>query len=179
MSSCVICLGSSGRPLAGKRCTASRCKTEYAERLKAARPEGSSEVEGRQGGSISPTNAASTASGRNADLDLVGFKLWELNAIYGRRSFDPDKLSQYELRNGMVSEDREEELAYLVGAHWKENTDDVGKSAVLWVLLEEIVSQLNDSELNALDHYEQSNPNKHWKAERKRFREAHPETDED
>eukprot|EP00966_Prymnesium_polylepis_P154642 3571002-Prymnesium_polylepis.1 len=37
MVECVICLGASGKPLSGKRCTSSRCKTEYSARLKAAR----------------------------------------------------------------------------------------------------------------------------------------------
>ena len=33
-SPCVICMGQSGKPLAGKRCTAAACKNEYAKRKK-------------------------------------------------------------------------------------------------------------------------------------------------
>ena len=105
-------------------------------------------------------------------------KLWEMFGIYGRREYDPDTLTSYELRNG-ISADREKELAYLVYASWKEDANDVGRSAIAWVTLEEIVTALSDNELNVLDHFEQNNPNKEWTEARAALRELHPCDDED
>ena len=45
--------------------------------------------------------------------------------MYGRRTYDPEKFSSYEQQNG-VSDEREEELAYLVRSHWKEDVGDGG-----------------------------------------------------
>ena len=80
-SSCVVCLGASGKPLAGKRCTASRCKAEYSTRLKMARRQGG---DGSDAASIS-SSASTSAAQPAAELEsLVSFKLWELFGIYGR-----------------------------------------------------------------------------------------------
>ena len=62
------------------------------------------------------------------------FVLWELMAIYGCREYDPESFSPYELRNG-VNEERDEELSLLVFAHWQEDANDKGLSAVRWVKL--------------------------------------------
>ena len=102
-AACVICAGASGKPLAGKRCTASACKSAYARRLqeaKRARTDGPP-------ASSPPTRAPSPASSATAGLDVsvAGFELWELRAIYGRRDYDPDLFTDYERRNG-VSPDR-------------------------------------------------------------------------
>eukprot|EP00966_Prymnesium_polylepis_P332680 7388164-Prymnesium_polylepis.1 len=78
------------------------------------------------------------------------------------------------MRNG-VSEDREEELALLVHAHWQEDKNDKGRSAVSWVKLEDILRELKDSELTLLDHYLQNNPSRKWERERKVLRERFPE----
>ena len=79
------------------------------------------------------------------------FVLWELMAIYGCREYDPESFSPYELRNG-VNEERDEELSLLVFAHWQEDANDKGLSAVRWVKLEDIMRQLRDCELAVLDH---------------------------
>ena len=104
---------------------------------------------------------------------LVGLKLWELFGIYGRREYDPDALTGYELRNG-ISTDREKELAYLVYAEWKEDANDDGKKSISWVTLEDIVTALTDNELSVLDHYEENHPNKEWTEARAALRELHP-----
>ena len=142
VASCVICLGSSGQALAGKRCRSSRCKAEYAARIKLAK----AAAGGGSSAATSPTASAGAARS-SAELEsLVSLKLWELFGIYGRREYDPDALTGYELRNG-ISTDREKELAYLVYAEWKEDANDVGRSAIAWVTLEEIVTALSDNEL--------------------------------
>ena len=82
-SKCVVCLGESGKPLAGKRCTSSRCKAEYAARLKMAR-QATSAGDIFDGASIS-SSASTRAAQPAAELEsLVSFKLWELFGIYGR-----------------------------------------------------------------------------------------------
>ena len=43
------------------------------------------------------------------------------------RIYDPERFSNYEQRNG-VSDEREEELVYLVHSHWKEDVGDQGCS---------------------------------------------------
>ena len=157
VASCVICLGSSGQALAGKRCRASRCKAEYAARIKLAK----AAAGGVSSTATSPTASAGAARS-SAELEsLVALKLWEMFGIYGRREYDPDTLTSYEIRNG-ISADREKELAYLVYASWKEDANDVGRSTIAWVTLEEIVTALSDNELNVLDHFEENNPNKEW-----------------
>ena len=174
VSSCVICLGQSGKPLAGKRCTASRCKAEYTARIKLARAaagDGSSTA-------TSPTASAGAARSSAEPESLVSLKLWELFGIYGRREYDPDTLTSYELRNG-ISADRDKELAYLTYASWKEDANDVGRSTISWVTLEEIVTSLSDNELNVLDHFEQNNPNKEWTEARAALRELHPCDDDE
>ena len=89
MSSCVICLGQSGKPLAGKRCTASRCKAEYAARIKLAK----AAAGGGSSTATSPTASAGAARS-SAELEsLVALKLWEMFGIYGRREYDPDTLT--------------------------------------------------------------------------------------
>ena len=120
-AACVICAGASGKPLAGKRCTASACKSAYARRLqeaKRARTDGAP-------ASSPPTRAPSPASSATAGLDVsvVGFELWELRAIYGRRDYDPDLFTDYERRNG-VSPDREKQYAVLAFAHYKEDENE-------------------------------------------------------
>ena len=123
VASCVICLGSSGQALAGKRCRASRCKAEYAARIKLAK----AAAGGGSSTATSPTASAGAARS-SAELEsLVALKLWEMFGIYGRREYDPDTLTSYEIRNG-ISADREKELAYLVYASWKEDANDVGRS---------------------------------------------------
>ena len=164
-SLCAICMGSSGKPLSGKRCTATKCKDEYAARRKQARAS-------EEPASASPVNAASCMT-QSVEVESINhFKLWEVLQIYGRRIHDPEKFSNYELRNG-VSEGREEELAYLVHSHWKEDINDHGRSVCTWVLLEDIVRSLKDEELSVLDTYEENNPSQHWEAARAGFREAH------
>ena len=66
---CMICAGASGKPLAGKRCTANRCKDEYAKRLKLQKAGGEPAelagvgalggVRGAQVSKISPSNLSS------------------------------------------------------------------------------------------------------------------------
>ena len=104
VASCVICLGESGQALAGKRCKASACKKAYAERLaalKAART-GQLATPASRGASPAPSTAGTTSTDSAPDFDsLSQFKLWELLAVYGRRDYDPEQLSPYELRNGV------------------------------------------------------------------------------
>jgi hypothetical protein len=104
VASCVICLGESGQALAGKRCRASSCKKAYAERLaalKAART-GHLVTPVARGASPAPSTDGTTSTDSAPDFDsLSQFKLWELLAVYGRRDYDPDQLSPYELRNGV------------------------------------------------------------------------------
>ena len=101
VASCVICLGSSGQALAGKRCRASRCKAEYAARIKLAK----AAAGGGSSTATSPTASAGAARS-SAELEsLVALKLWEMFGIYGRREYDPDTLTSYELCNG-ISADR-------------------------------------------------------------------------
>ena len=169
VSACVVCLGQSGKPLAGKRCTAARCKAEYSARIKLAK----AAAGGSSSSASSPTASAGAAPLSVEIESLVCLKLWELIGIYGRREYDPDSLTSYELRNG-ISADREKELAYLVYASWKEDVNDVGRSTISWVTLEEIVTALSDNELNVLDHYEQNHPNKEWTEARAALRELHP-----
>ena len=109
----------------------------------------------QQHSNIAPTASAGAARS-SAELEsLVALKLWEMFGIYGRREYDPDTLTSYEIRNG-ISADREKELAYLVYASWKEDANDVGRSTIAWVTLEEIVTALSDNELNVLDHFEEN-----------------------
>ena len=170
VSSCVVCLGQSGKPLAGKRCTASRCKAEYAARIKLAKTAAGS----GSSTASSPTASAGAAPSSVEIESLVGLKLWELLCIYGRRDYNPDTLTAYELRNG-ISADREKEPAYLIYAAWKEDATDVGKSTISWVTLEDIVKALSDNELNVLDRYEQNNPSEEWKSARAELREQYPD----
>jgi hypothetical protein len=104
VESCVICLGESGQALAGKRCRASACKKAYAERLaslKAART-GQLATPASRGASPAPSTAGTTSTDSAPDSNsLSQFKLWELLAVYGRRDYDPEQLSPYELRNGV------------------------------------------------------------------------------
>ena len=135
-AACVICAGSSGKPLAGKRCTASACKTAYAQRLQEAK-------RARTGGapaSSPPTRAPSPASSTTPgpEVSVAGFELWELRAVYGRRDYDPDLFTDYERRNG-VNPDREKRRAVLAFAHYKEDENDGGKSVHGWIGLEELL----------------------------------------
>eukprot|EP00966_Prymnesium_polylepis_P081367 1885088-Prymnesium_polylepis.1 len=120
-----------------------RTSTSYKARLKAARAGG-----GSSAAVSTPTAAAAAVQQLTEPASLSAFVLWELRAIYGRRMFDPETLSDYELRNG-VSDEREEELSNLIYAHWKENAADEGWSQVAWVKLETIVKELNESELHS------------------------------
>ena len=106
------------------------------------------------------------------------FVLWELMAIYGCREYDPESFSPYELRNG-VNEERDEELSLLVFAHWQEDANDKGLSAVRWVKLEDIMRQLRDCELSVLDHYLQNHQSENWERERRELRERFPFDDDD
>ena len=124
-SPCVICMGQSGKQLAGKRCTASACKTEYAKRKRAAKIVMVELHPARDGSASSPS--PSPASSRSAAAEsLSGFILWELLSVFGQREHDPEKFTPYELRNGPGA-DREPELSYLVFAHWKEGVNDNGR----------------------------------------------------
>ena len=168
-AACVICAGSSGKPLAGKRCTASACKSAYARRLqeaKRARTDGAP-------ASSPPTRAPSPASSATAGLDVsvVGFELWELRAIYGRRDYDPDLFTEYERRNG-VSPDREKQYAILAFAHYKEDENDDGKSVHGWIGLERLLQTLSRGELSVFDHYMQNNSSLEWEREVERLRAA-------
>ena len=128
-TSCVICLGQSGRPLSGKRCPADSCKKEYQRRWKAAKSVGEEphlQTVPVRDGSGSPSTLPALSPKSAAAEPLSSFVLWELISVYGQREHDPDKFTPYELRNGPAS-DRERELAYLVYAHWKEGNDDVGR----------------------------------------------------
>ena len=104
VESCVICMGASGQALAGKRCRASACKKAYAERMaaqKAART-GHLATPAARGASPAPSTAGTASTDSATDFDsLSQFKLWELLAVYGRRDYDPEQLSPYELRNGV------------------------------------------------------------------------------
>ena len=75
-----------------------------------------------------------------------------------RRDYNPEAFTAYESRNG-VNPEREKERALLVFAHYKEDTNDAGRSLHGWVKLEDLMRDLNDSELNVLHHYMQNNPN--------------------
>jgi hypothetical protein len=77
-----------------------------------------------------------------------------------------------ELLNG-VSDERDEELAYLVHALWKEDVGDQGRSLCTWVLLEDVVRALKDADLAVLDDFQETNPSQHWEDARAGFREAH------
>eukprot|EP00966_Prymnesium_polylepis_P131614 3044071-Prymnesium_polylepis.1 len=74
VSSCVICLGQSGKQLAGKRCTTSRCKAGYAARIKLAKA-----AAGGRGSSAATSPTASAGAARTLEEVelLVGLKLWE------------------------------------------------------------------------------------------------------
>ena len=75
---------------------------------------------------------------------------------------------------------REEELAYLVHSHWKEDVGDGGRSLCNWVLLEDIVCALQDAELAVLDDYQRQPPSQqHWEDALAGFRdrEAHAEAE--
>ena len=63
-----------------------------------------------------------------------------------------------------MSDEREEELAYLVHSHLKEDVGDGGRSLCTWVLLrlEDIMCALQDAELAVLDDYQRQNPSQHW-----------------
>jgi hypothetical protein len=153
--------------LFGKRCTSRACKIEYAARRKAAKI-------GDETGAASPLSASSTV-----ELESLNyFKLSRIKQIYGRRLYDPDTFSNYELRNSLREErDREEELAYLVHALWKEDVSDQGRSLCTWVLLKDIVRSLEDAELAVMDDYQKNNPSQHWEDARASFREAHAEAE--
>ena len=125
-SPCVICMGQSGKPLAGKRCTASACKIEYSKRMKAAKIVMVELHPGRDGSASSPSTVRPASPRSAAAESLSGFVLWELISVFGQREHDPDTFSPYELRNGPAA-DREPALSYLVFAHWKEGADDNGR----------------------------------------------------
>eukprot|EP00966_Prymnesium_polylepis_P188346 4365001-Prymnesium_polylepis.1 len=84
VSSCIICLGQSGTQLAGKRCTASRCKAEYS-----CMPPASSSPRAAAGSGSSAATSPTASAGAartSAEVELlVDLKLWELFGIYGRR----------------------------------------------------------------------------------------------
>ena len=116
----MICLGASGKPLSGKRCTAAQCKAEYSKRRKESRAGNSSPT-------ASMASTAPTAAAPPVEVEsLARFQLWELRGIFGRRDVDPDQLTPYELRNG-VDERREEQYEYLIEGHWKEDKHDMGR----------------------------------------------------
>ena len=166
-AACVVCAGASGRPLAGKRCTASACKAAYSRRLLDAK-------RARTGGGASsspPTRAPSPTSSATPgpDVSVAGLELWELRAIYGRRDYDPELFTDYERRNG-VNPDREKRRAVLAFAHFKEDENDDGKSVHGWIGLEELLQTLSGGELAVLDHYMQNNPSEEWDREVERLR---------
>ena len=75
-SPCVICMGQSGKPLAGKRCTASACKTEDSKRMKAAKI-GVVELQpGRDGRVLHVPSYPRTISilGSRLDPRILGFR---------------------------------------------------------------------------------------------------------
>ena len=134
-AACVICAGASGRPQAGKRCTASACKAAYSRRLREAKRARTDEGADSSPPTRAPSPASSTAPG--PEVSVAGFEsLWELRAIYGRRDYDPDLFSDYERRNG-VNSDREKQYAVLAFAHYKEDEEDDGKSVHGWIRLEQ------------------------------------------
>ena len=54
---------------------------------------------------------ADSVQTQSFEIDSLNrFKPWSRKNIYGRRTYDPEKFSNYEQRNG-VSDEREEELA--------------------------------------------------------------------
>ena len=124
-AACVICAGASGRPLSGKRCTASSCKAAYSRRLREAKRARMDEGADSSQPTRAPSPASATTPG--PEVSVAGFELWELRAVYGRRDYDPDLFTDYERRNG-VNPDREKRRAVLAFAHYKEDSDDDGKS---------------------------------------------------
>eukprot|EP00966_Prymnesium_polylepis_P332681 7388164-Prymnesium_polylepis.2 len=62
VAQCVICMGDSGKPLSGKRCTASSCKAEYALRRKAAKLGSSGSSEAGSSPTVSATGGARASS---------------------------------------------------------------------------------------------------------------------
>ena len=63
-----------------------------------------------------------------------------------------------------MSDEREQELAYLVHSQWKEDIGDGGRSLCTSpsVLLEDIVCTLQgDTELAILDNYQRQDPSQH------------------
>ena len=90
-------------------------------------------------------------------------------ALYGRRDYDPDQFSSYELRNG-VAPDRVKQRAVLAFAHYKENEADMGKSVHGWIELEELLRALPAEKLSVLDHFMENNPNAEWEREVERLR---------
>ena len=68
-------------------------------------------------------------------------------------------------------------MQHLVHSHWKEDVADQGRSLCTWVLLQDIVSALQDAELAVLDDYQEKNPSKHWEDARAGLREAHAEAE--
>ena len=94
-------------------------------------------------------------------LGLASFELSELLSIHGRRYYDPDQFSSYELRNG-VAPDRVKQRAVLAFAHYKENEADMGKSVHGWIELEELLRALPAEKLSVLDHFMENNPNAEW-----------------
>jgi hypothetical protein len=122
---CAICMGASGRPLSGKRCTANPCKQEYTRRLKAAKTGESAGDAAAAGSAVSPLTLPASPS--SSVETVTGFTLWEIGSVFGQREFDPSKFNPFELRNG-PAQDKEKELEYLVYAHWREGLDDVIRS---------------------------------------------------
>ena len=167
-AACVVCLGESGKQLSGKRCTAAACKAEYSRRLAEAKR---ARTGGGDAGSQASTRAPSPTSSATAGLDVsvASFELWELLSIYGRRDYDPDQFSSYELRNG-VAPDRVKQRAVLAFAHYKENEADMGKSVHGWIELEELLRALPAEKLSVLDHFMENNPNAEWEREVERLR---------
>jgi hypothetical protein len=126
-------------------------------------------------GAPRPHRAPSSTATIAAESDaLQGLQLWELLAVYGRRDYDPEKFTPYELRNG-IGEDRVKERAVLAFAHYKEGSNDAGRSKHVWLTLEELVQAFADEQLSVLDHFLQNNTNAEWKAEWARLREQFPE----
>jgi hypothetical protein len=168
-AACVICAGASGRPLSGKRCTASSCKAAYSRRLREAKRARMDEGADSSQPTRAPSPASATTPG--PEVSVAGFELWELRAVYGRRDYDPDLFTDYERRNG-VNPDREKRRAVLAFAHYKEDSDDDGKSVHGWIGLEELLQTLSGGELVIFDHYMQNNPNQEWDSEVERLKAA-------
>ena len=163
-AACVICLGESGKQLSGKRCTAAACKAEYSRRLAEAK-------RARTGGGDAGVNARALADFiGDCRARRLGRELRALGAaLYGRRDYDPDQFSSYELRNG-VAPDRVKQRAVLTFAHYKENEADMGKSVHGWIELEELLRALPAEKLSVLDHFMENNPNAEWEREVERLR---------